>query len=121
MRGARAVMAWRRIAFVFLLVGFITAPRVPAAAEHVEIFITAPYLDVRSGPGRGYPVFYAFERGDSVHVLRQRTDWILVRGRGVEGWAATEDRSEEHTSELQSRGQLVCRLLLEKKKNRTKQ
>src|SRR5690625_6573067 len=27
------------------------------------------------------------------------------------------DRSEEHTSELQSRGQLVCRLLLEKKKN----
>src|SRR5690625_6559862 len=30
-------------------------------------------------------------------------------------------RSEEHTSELQSRGQLVCRLLLEKKKNsRTK-
>src|SRR5690625_5792221 len=27
-----------------------------------------------------------------------------------------EGRSEEHTSELQSRGQLVCRLLLEKKK-----
>src|SRR5690625_1749511 len=27
-----------------------------------------------------------------------------------------EQRSEEHTSELQSRGQLVCRLLLEKKK-----
>src|SRR5690625_4780961 len=28
-----------------------------------------------------------------------------------------EDRSEEHTSELQSRGHLVCRLLLEKKKD----
>src|SRR5439155_12518361 len=28
-------------------------------------------------------------------------------------------RSEEHTSELQSRGHLVCRLLLEKKKRRT--
>src|SRR5690625_5504160 len=28
-------------------------------------------------------------------------------------------RSEEHTSELQSRGHLVCRLLLEKKRNRT--
>src|SRR5690625_5373028 len=27
-----------------------------------------------------------------------------------------DDRSEEHTSELQSRGHLVCRLLLEKKK-----
>src|SRR3712207_7842246 len=31
---------------------------------------------------------------------------------------ADEPRSEEHTSELQSRQYLVCRLLLEKKKNR---
>src|SRR5437870_9596539 len=30
-----------------------------------------------------------------------------------------DTRSEEHTSELQSRGHLVCRLLLEKKKNNT--
>src|SRR2546429_3877735 len=30
-----------------------------------------------------------------------------------------EDRSEEHTSELQSRLHLVCRLLLEKKKENT--
>src|SRR5688572_31343653 len=30
---------------------------------------------------------------------------------------ATEGRSEEHTSELQSQSNLVCRLLLEKKKN----
>src|SRR5690625_6808655 len=30
-------------------------------------------------------------------------------------------RSEEHTSELQSRGHLVCRLLLEKKKKHTRQ
>src|SRR3712207_8052392 len=30
----------------------------------------------------------------------------------------TDERSEEHTSELQSRQYLVCRLLLEKKKNR---
>src|SRR5690625_729096 len=31
-------------------------------------------------------------------------------------WIAPDGRSEEHTSELQSRGHLVCRLLLEKKK-----
>src|SRR5690625_5640138 len=36
------------------------------------------------------------------------------------GDAAERIRSEEHTSELQSRGYLVCRLLLEKKKNRTR-
>src|SRR3712207_7428969 len=34
--------------------------------------------------------------------------------------AGHADRSEEHTSELQSRQYLVCRLLLEKKKNKKK-
>src|SRR5690625_6360127 len=36
----------------------------------------------------------------------------------VERFLRDAKRSEEHTSELQSRGHLVCRLLLEKKKNR---
>src|SRR5690606_40379351 len=36
------------------------------------------------------------------------------------GVGASEQRSEEHTSELQSRENLVCRLLLEKKKKRIK-
>src|SRR3989440_5050922 len=38
------------------------------------------------------------------------------------GWAwLTVARSEEHTSELQSRSDLVCRLLLEKKKKKKQQ
>src|SRR2546421_10555591 len=37
---------------------------------------------------------------------------------GFRGVAEIESRSEEHTSELQSRSDLVCRLLLEKKKKR---
>src|SRR5207302_4898053 len=41
---------------------------------------------------------------------------------GLKGWddQASEYRSEEHTSELQSRENLVCRLLLEKKKKSTR-
>src|SRR5690606_40388941 len=38
---------------------------------------------------------------------------LLIRG--GDGHVAVEGRSEEHTSELQSRENLVCRLLLEKK------
>src|SRR5258705_5430738 len=34
-------------------------------------------------------------------------------------WHETEQRSEEHTSELQSLRHLVCRLLLEKKKKKS--
>src|SRR5260370_3893838 len=42
---------------------------------------------------------------------------ILARVRCAGVWI-TSDRSEEHTSELQSHLNLVCRLLLEKKKRR---
>src|SRR5207253_8918154 len=41
---------------------------------------------------------------------------ILAAASAAIGVAAAAVRSEEHTSELQSRGHLVCRLLLEKKK-----
>src|SRR5207253_9947481 len=60
--------------------------------------------------------------------------WLrALQGRHADFWQVTGEaldfaletlrlsRSEEHTSELQSRGHLVCRLLLEKKKKKIKQ
>src|SRR5207248_3847957 len=47
------------------------------------------------------------------HRVHGRLDW----GRGSTPGAQDHLRSEEHTSELQSPYDLVCRLLLEKKKN----
>src|SRR5258707_6960728 len=45
--------------------------------------------------------------------------WVVVSGHACPDRSARhERRSEEHTSELQSRQYLVCRLLLEKKKKR---
>src|SRR5699024_12392042 len=55
---------------------------------------------------------------DDVSRLEGRRD--LLRGLGVGGVGGVgevDGRSEEHTSELQSRFDLVCRLLLEKKKS----
>src|SRR3989442_5352243 len=43
-------------------------------------------------------------------------DRVRERSDLIEGRRERDDRSEEHTSELQSRPHLVCRLLLEKKK-----
>src|SRR5690606_41611790 len=52
-----------------------------------------------------------------IHVISRRTknNPVLIGEAGV-GKSAIAERSEEHTSELQSRENLVCRLLLEKKK-----
>src|SRR5690606_39444436 len=53
------------------------------------------------------------EAGKDVHELHGRS--LLVALVCLEG--SRSPRSEEHTSELQSRENLVCRLLLEKKQN----
>src|SRR2546428_1759491 len=56
-------------------------------------------------------------------TLFRSSDCLSLRRRSSStrcGWAGNgwrRERSEEHTSELQSRSDLVCRLLLEKKKN----
>src|SRR2546429_1449495 len=44
--------------------------------------------------------------------------WSFQRNRAGASLARRKKRSEEHTSELQSRLHLVCRLLLEKKKKK---
>src|SRR5260370_3864030 len=44
---------------------------------------------------------------------------VLGNQNSARGFLVSKDRSEEHTSELQSHLNLVCRLLLEKKKNET--
>src|SRR3712207_7637794 len=44
-------------------------------------------------------------------------NWAITKGCQVISMSLGAPRSEEHTSELQSRQYLVCRLLLEKKKS----
>src|SRR5256886_10566381 len=60
-------------------------------------------------------------RGDRHPVAIHRSaEHGLDHFRGaLEGDLGDVDRSEEHTSELQSQSNLVCRLLLEKKKHNT--
>src|SRR2546422_3948390 len=53
---------------------------------------------------------------DPYHVVRKRIDDARALLELSEG--ESDERSEEHTSELQSRLHLVCRLLLEKKKKK---
>jgi hypothetical protein len=62
-----------------------------AADKYLAVQIADPYIELHTGPGRGYPIFYIAQRGESVEVLKQRTDWYKVRtAKGKEGWVALE-------------------------------
>src|SRR5690625_4146365 len=74
--------------------------------------------DVNVGMGTGTSNSNRF--GERKEVIYQNTDvpytWNYAIHEGIDRFTVINDRSEEHTSELQSRGHLVCRLLVEKKK-----
>src|SRR5438105_12116347 len=76
-------------------------------------------------------LFRSRNRSDHLYIRNAKRDQTLLLLHQIPwlGWAfrnmpadlhIKERRSEEHTSELQSRVDLVCRLLLEKKKKNNK-
>ena len=83
----------RQVALASLvLLGLLLTPAVGGAREYLQLFVAQPYLELHTGPGRGYPVFHVVPRDGSVDVLFRRTDWFKVRTEhGVEGWASQQD------------------------------
>lgn len=58
-----------------------------AGGDGPRVQVTAPYIELHTGPGVGYPIDQVAERGEWVRVLKRRTDWFKVRTeRGHEGW-----------------------------------
>jgi len=66
-------------------------PRALDVAHYVEVTVADAYLEMRTGPGRGYPVTRVVPRGEKVDVLMRRTDWYKVRDdQGKTGWVDRE-------------------------------
>lgn len=68
------------------------------------VVVADPYIEMHTGAGRGYPIFYVAGQGDQITVLKQRTDWYKVRlARGSyqikEGWVHVDQM--RYTLDLQ--------------------
>src|SRR5439155_21460121 len=79
--------------------------------DALPIYVPMPPAGGEAEPPRPSGSAPAPNRGPARCLIRR---WIASRSQGPR--PRCNPRSEEHTSELQSRGHLVCRLLLEKKK-----
>jgi uncharacterized protein YgiM (DUF1202 family) len=78
---------WRALA----LLAFFFAASAHAEDELQKILIADPFIELHTGPGRGFPVFHVVERGREVVIVKRRTDWFQVRtDREVEGWVPRE-------------------------------
>ena len=59
--------------------------------QYRQVVIDDPFIELHTGPGRGYPIFFVAERGEQIELLKQRTEWFKVRvERGEEGWVHRE-------------------------------
>lgn len=58
-----------------------------SADRYFTVAVADPFLEMHTGPGRGYPKFHVVDRGEAVEIIKRRTDWFLVRDPdGTEGW-----------------------------------
>ena len=65
-----------------------------------QVVVSDPYIELRTGPGRGYPIFYVAGQGDAVTILKRKTDWFKVRTpREKEGWVHIDEM--QHTLDLE--------------------
>src|SRR5690606_35691819 len=70
---------------------FCAVSTASAERRHPEVVVQDPFIELHTGPGRGYPVFYIAERGAEIELLKRRTEWFKVRiPRGQEGWVHRE-------------------------------
>ena len=84
-----------RILIVVIVICSAGAGRV-LAAEYPSVQVVDAYVDLRTGPGRGYPRTQIVERGDYIEIMLRKTDWFKIRtAKGFEGWVSREDL--EHT------------------------
>ncbi|MFZ2648924.1 MAG: hypothetical protein WA210_02355 [Burkholderiaceae bacterium] len=53
-----------------------------------RVQVADPYIELRTGPGRGFPVFFVAARREWITIELRRTDWFRVRTEGGKiGWA----------------------------------
>jgi len=50
---------------------------VPAFANDVQV--TGSYIELHTGPGRGFPIFHVAEQGEIVRLIKRKTSWYQVR------------------------------------------
>jgi uncharacterized protein YgiM (DUF1202 family) len=84
--GTRCLAQWALVVGV-LAIGLGAAPAHAADEPLERLTVADPYLEMHTGPGRGYPVFFVVERGDWIEIESRHTDWFKVRSSsGKEGW-----------------------------------
>lgn len=83
---------------LILIAALVFVPLVTPAygnTGHYEAVVAEPFLELHTGPGRGYPVFHVVDRGEQIDVVKRRTDWFQVRtSKGIEGWVKSDQMAE---------------------------
>jgi hypothetical protein len=72
----------------------VAAPRPPPAPRSRKselVQIVDPYIELRSGPGRGYPIFFVAPRNDWIEIELRHTDWFRIRTEDDKvGWVSRQ-------------------------------
>ena len=61
--------------------------------------VKAPYINIHTGPGRGYPIHHIVESGEQIQLLRRFNHWYKIKdSRDTQGWVNEENLTSTVTA-----------------------
>jgi hypothetical protein len=82
---------WLCLTVIVLACLGIAIPVHAAEANEERVKVTDPFIELHTGPGRGYPVFFVASRDEWISIELRHTDWYKVRTAGGKiGWVPRE-------------------------------
>ncbi|HET6466466.1 MAG TPA: SH3 domain-containing protein [Nitrospiria bacterium] len=77
----------RWLLYLLCLGHLVMAGAAAGEEPYQKASVVEPFLEIHTGPGAGYPIFYIAEHGEEILLLKRRTDWYRIRlSNGKEGW-----------------------------------
>ena len=65
----------------------MAASATAVAGDESYMIVGEPFVEMRTGPGRGYPAFLAAERGERLLILKRKNSWFKLQAvDGQSGW-----------------------------------
>lgn len=101
-RQTREQGIYSRLGVLLLALAGILFPFSLQAKDLVTVTVRDAYIDLHTGPGRGFPIFHVVQRHEQVQIVKNKTDWFLVRTTDrypIEGWVYRAQMLRTFTSD----------------------
>lgn len=89
---------------IFFLASYSVQAEEKSEEKHIpnedqQVTVVEAYIELHTGPGSGFPIFFVEQRGNKIEILKRKTDWFKVHTESNKvGWVSRSQLEETLTA-----------------------